>query len=157
IMKNHLILGIETRCDETAVAIVENGKKIISNVVASQIDSHKRFGGVVPELASRHHVENITIVIEEAFQKVNLTWDDIDGIAVKQGSGVMRSLLMGVNVAKGLAFEKIKPRVAVYYIAWHIYANRLTTEFNFPLLAIIVTGGHTELVLMKGHGQDELL
>src|SRR5690625_4374809 len=105
-MENHLILGIETSCDETAVAIVENGKKIISNVVASQIDSHKRFGGVVPEVASRHHVENITIVIEEAFQKANLTWDDIDAIAVTQGPGLIGALLIGVNAAKALAFAK---------------------------------------------------
>lgn len=156
-MENHLILGIETSCDETAVAIVENGKKIISNVVASQIDSHKRFGGVVPEVASRHHVENITIVIEEAFQKANLTWDDIDAIAVTQGPGLIGALLIGVNAAKALAFAKNKPLIAVHHIAGHIYANRLTTEFNFPLLALIVSGGHTELVLMKGHGQYELL
>src|SRR5690625_6296115 len=103
-MKNHLILGIETSCDETAVAIVENGKKIISNVVASQIDSHKRFGGVVPEVASRHHVENITIVIEEAFHKANLNWDDIDTIAVTQGQGVIGALLVWENVEKALAF-----------------------------------------------------
>lgn len=156
-MKNHLILGIETSCDETAVAIVENGKKIISNVVASQIDSHKRFGGVVPEVASRHHVENITIVIEEAFEKANLSWDDIDAIAVTQGPGLIGALLIGVNAAKALAFAKNKPLIAVHHIAGHIYANRLTTEFNFPLLALIVSGGHTELVLMKGHGQYELL
>lgn len=156
-MKNHLILGIETSCDETAVAIVENGKKIISNVVASQIDSHKRFGGVVPEVASRHHVENITIVIEEAFEKAKLTWDDIDAIAVTQGPGLIGALLIGVNAAKALAFAKNKPLIAVHHIAGHIYANRLTTEFNFPLLALIVSGGHTELVLMKEHGQYELL
>src|SRR5699024_2836581 len=117
----------------------------------------KRFGGVVPEVASRHHVENITIVIEEAFQKANLTWDDIDAIAVTQGPGLIGALFIGVNAAKALAFAKNKPLIAVHHIAGHIYANRLTTEFNFPLLALIVSGGHTDLVLMKGHGQYELI
>src|SRR5699024_6866565 len=107
----------------------------ISNVVASQIDSHKRFGGVVPEVASRHHVENITIVIEEAFQKANLTWDDIDAIAVTQGPGLIGALLIGVNAAKALAFAKNKTLIAVHHIAGHIYAIRLKTEFNFPLLS----------------------
>src|SRR5699024_5296074 len=98
-MENHLILVIETSCDEPAGASVENSTKIISDVVASQIDSHKRFGGVVPEVASRHHVENITIVIEEAFQRANLTWDDIDAIAGTQGPGLIGALLIGVNAA----------------------------------------------------------
>lgn len=156
-MKNQFILGIETSCDETAVAIVKNGTEIISNVIASQIDSHKRFGGVVPEVASRHHVENITIVIEEAFESAGITWEDIDAIAVTQGPGLIGALLIGVNAAKALAFVKNKPLIAVHHIAGHIYANRLTAEFNFPILALIVSGGHTELVLMKEHGTFELL
>ncbi|ALX49128.1 tRNA (adenosine(37)-N6)-threonylcarbamoyltransferase complex transferase subunit TsaD [Lentibacillus amyloliquefaciens] len=155
--KDVYILGIETSCDETAAAIVKNGTDIISNVVASQIDSHKRFGGVVPEIASRHHVEQITIVIEEAFQKANLSWDDIDAIAVTEGPGLVGALLVGVNAAKGLAFAKQKPLIGVHHIAGHIYANRFEREFEFPLLALIVSGGHTELVLMDEHGSYELI
>lgn len=155
--KDQYIIGIETSCDETAVAIVKNGVEIVSNVVASQIDSHKRFGGVVPEIASRHHVEQITIVIEEAFEKSGLSWDNIDAIAVTEGPGLVGALLVGVNAAKALAFAKQKPLVGVHHIAGHIYANRFINEFEFPLLALIVSGGHTELVLMDGHGSYELI
>ncbi|WP_019375564.1 tRNA (adenosine(37)-N6)-threonylcarbamoyltransferase complex transferase subunit TsaD [Virgibacillus halodenitrificans] len=155
--KDTFILGIETSCDETAVAIVKNGKEIISNVVASQIESHKRFGGVVPEIASRHHVEQITVVLEEAFTDAELTWDSIDAIAVTEGPGLVGALLVGVNAAKALAFAKQKPLIGVHHIAGHIYANRLQNEFEFPLLALIVSGGHTELVLMNEHGKYELL
>ncbi|MUK88529.1 tRNA (adenosine(37)-N6)-threonylcarbamoyltransferase complex transferase subunit TsaD [Ornithinibacillus sp. L9] len=155
--KDTYILGIETSCDETAVAIVKNGTEIISNIVASQIESHKRFGGVVPEIASRHHVEQMTIVLEEAFQESNLNWKDIDAIAVTEGPGLVGALLIGVNAAKALAFAKQKPLIGVHHIAGHIYANRLEKEFQFPLLALIVSGGHTELVLMKEHGRYELI
>ncbi|AIF42401.1 tRNA (adenosine(37)-N6)-threonylcarbamoyltransferase complex transferase subunit TsaD [Virgibacillus sp. SK37] len=155
--KDTFILGIETSCDETAVAIVKNGKEIVSNVVASQIESHKRFGGVVPEIASRHHVEQITVVLEEAITQAELTWDSIDAIAVTEGPGLVGALLVGVNAAKALAFAKQKPLIGVHHIAGHIYANRLQKEFEFPLLALIVSGGHTELVLMKEHGKYELL
>lgn len=151
------ILGIETSCDETAVAIVKNGTEIISNVVASQIESHKRFGGVVPEIASRHHVEQITVVLEEAFHRAQYTWDDIDAIAVTEGPGLVGALLIGVNAAKALSFAKQKPLVGVHHIAGHIYANRLESEFQFPLLSLIVSGGHTELVLMKSHGEYEVI
>src|SRR5690625_905908 len=143
------MLGIETSCDETAVAIVKNGREIIANVVASQIESHKRFGGVVPEIASRHHVEQITIVLEEAFRQANLSWDDITAISVTEGPGLVGALLIGVNAAKALAFAKQKPLIGVHHITGHIYASRLETEFEFPLLALIVYGGHTELVIMK--------
>lgn len=156
-MKNQFILGIETSCDETAVSIVKNGTDIITNVVASQIESHKRFGGVVPEVASRHHVENITLVIEEAFNQASFAWDDIDAIAVTEGPGLVGALLIGVNAAKALAFAKHKPLIAVHHIAGHIYANRLEKEFAFPLLALIVSGGHTELVLMREHGKYEVI
>ncbi|CDO04137.1 t(6)A37 threonylcarbamoyladenosine biosynthesis protein [Oceanobacillus picturae] len=157
-MKNDtIILGIETSCDETAVAIVKNGTTIVSNVVASQIESHKRFGGVVPEIASRHHVEQMTLVLEEAFTQAKLTWDEIDAIAVTEGPGLVGALLIGVNTAKAVAFAKQKPLVGVHHIAGHIYANRLETEFQFPLLALIVSGGHTELVLMKEHGSYEVI
>lgn len=155
--KDTILLGIETSCDETAVAIVKNGREILANVVASQIDSHKRFGGVVPEIASRHHVEQITYVLEEALQQSNTVWEDIDGIAVTEGPGLVGALLVGVNAAKALAFAKQKPLIGVHHIAGHIYANRLEKEFEFPLLALIVSGGHTELVLMKSHGAYELI
>lgn len=151
------ILGIETSCDETAVAIVKNGTEIVANVVASQIDSHKRFGGVVPEIASRHHVEQITIVLEDAMKQSDLQWEDIDAIAVTQGPGLVGALLIGVSAAKALAFAKGKPLVPVHHIAGHIYANRLIQNLAFPLLALVVSGGHTELVLMKQHGQFELI
>ncbi|MFC3041638.1 tRNA (adenosine(37)-N6)-threonylcarbamoyltransferase complex transferase subunit TsaD [Virgibacillus xinjiangensis] len=151
------ILGIETSCDETAVAIVKNGREIISNVVASQIESHKRFGGVVPEIASRHHVEQITLVLEEAFNQAEMDWEDIDAIAVTEGPGLVGALLVGVNTAKALAFAKHKPLIGVHHIAGHIYANRLESEFTFPLLALIVSGGHTELVLMRAHGEYQVI
>src|SRR5690625_2930423 len=155
--KDTIILGIETSCDETAVAIVKNGNEILSNVVASQIESHKRFGGVVPEIASRHHVEQITFVLEEAFHKANLGWDEIDAISVTEGPGLVGALLIGVNAAKALAFAKNKPLIGVHHIAGHIYANRLEKEFEFPLLALIVSGGHTELILMRNHGDYEVI
>lgn len=152
-----MILGIETSCDETAVAIIKDGKEIIANVVATQIDTHKQFGGVVPEIASRQHTEQITIVLEEAFKQANITWDEIDAIAVTEGPGLVGALLVGISAAKALAFAKNKPLIAVNHIAGHIYANRLTHAFTFPLLALIVSGGHTELVLMKDHDTYELI
>lgn len=155
--KDKIILGIETSCDETAAAIVKNGNEILSNIVASQIESHKRFGGVVPEIASRHHVEQMTIVLEEAMSQANVKWDEIDGIAVTEGPGLVGALLIGVSAAKALAFAKNKPLIGVQHIAGHIYANRFEQEFEFPLLALIVSGGHTELVLMKEHGHFELI
>ncbi|MHA6252995.1 tRNA (adenosine(37)-N6)-threonylcarbamoyltransferase complex transferase subunit TsaD [Oceanobacillus sp. CAU 1775] len=155
--KDKIILGIETSCDETAAAVVKNGNQILSNVVASQIESHKRFGGVVPEIASRHHVEQMTLVLEEALAKANTDWEDIDGIAVTEGPGLVGALLIGVNAAKALAFAKNKPLIGVQHIAGHIYANRFESEFQFPLLALIVSGGHTELILMKEHGHFELI
>lgn len=157
-MKNDkIILGIETSCDETAVALVKNGTEILSDVVASQIESHKRFGGVVPEIASRHHVEQMTMVLEEAIEEAKVEWEDIDAIAVTEGPGLVGALLVGVNTAKALAFAKQKPLVGVHHIAGHIYANRFEREFEFPLLALIVSGGHTELVLMKEHGDFKLI
>ncbi len=156
-MKDQYIMGIETSCDETAVAIVKNGREIVSNIVASQIDSHKRFGGVVPEIASRHHVEAITLVLEEALQEAGLAYSDIDGIAVTEGPGLVGALLIGVNAAKAVAFAHDIPLLGVHHIAGHIYANRLITEMKFPLIALVVSGGHTELVYMKEHGSFEVL
>ncbi|MCA1032900.1 tRNA (adenosine(37)-N6)-threonylcarbamoyltransferase complex transferase subunit TsaD [Bacillus timonensis] len=155
--KDQLILGIETSCDETAVAIVKNGREIVTNVVASQIESHKRFGGVVPEIASRHHVEQITIVLEEALTKANVTFSDIDAIAVTQGPGLVGALLIGVNAAKAISFAHNIPLVGVHHIAGHIYANQLMTELQFPLLSLVVSGGHTELVLMEKHGSFKVI
>lgn len=155
--KEHIILGIETSCDETAVAIVKNGKEILSNIVASQIETHKPFGGVVPEIASRHHVEQITIVLEEAINKAKVSWNQIDAIAVTEGPGLVGALLIGISAAKAIAFAKNKPLIAVNHMAGHIYANRLESEFTFPLLALIVSGGHTELVLMKDYDSFELI
>ncbi|MBF2480562.1 tRNA (adenosine(37)-N6)-threonylcarbamoyltransferase complex transferase subunit TsaD [Listeria seeligeri] len=155
--KNILILGIESSCDETAASVVKNGNEIISSVVASQIESHKRFGGVVPEIASRHHVEQITLVIEEALKKANVTMDDLDGIAVTEGPGLVGALLIGVNAAKTLAFMHDLPLIGVHHIAGHIYANRFETEMKFPLLSLVVSGGHTELVLMRAENKFEII
>jgi N6-L-threonylcarbamoyladenine synthase len=156
-IKDQWIMGIETSCDETAVAIIKNGREIAANVVASQIESHKRFGGVVPEIASRHHVEQITIVIEEALKEANLTLSELDAIAVTEGPGLVGALLIGVNAAKALAFAHNIPLVPVHHIAGHIYANRLVKELTFPLLSLVVSGGHTELVYMKEQGHFEVI
>lgn len=155
--KSQYIMGIETSCDETAVAIIKDGREIIANIVASQIDSHKRFGGVVPEIASRHHVEQITIVFEEALQTAGISYDDLDAIAVTNGPGLVGALLIGVNAAKAIAFAHDIPLVGVHHIAGHIYANRLIDEFTFPLLSLVVSGGHTELIFMKEHGHFEVI
>ena len=152
-----IILGIETSCDETAAAVVKNGREIVSNVVASQIESHKRFGGVVPELASRHHVEDISLVIEEAMDKANIRFEDIDAIAVTEGPGLVGALLVGISAAKAISFAKHIPLIGVHHIAGHIYANRLITELQFPLLSLVVSGGHTELVYMEKHGSFEVI
>lgn len=156
-VKEQIILGIETSCDETAVAVVKNGREILSNVVASQIESHKRFGGVVPEIASRHHVEQITIVLEEALKQAGISYDDIDAIAVTEGPGLVGALLIGVNAAKAISFAHGIPLVGVHHIAGHIYANRLLTELKFPLISLVVSGGHTELVYMEEHGSFKVL
>lgn len=157
INRNTMILGIETSCDETAAAVVENGTKILSNAVASQIDIHRRFGGVVPEVASRHHVDQITIVCEEAMKESGMTWSDLDAIAVTQGPGLIGALLVGVNAAKALAFAHGIPLVPVHHITGHIYANRFVHELQFPLIALVVSGGHTELVLMREHGSYQVI
>ncbi|MFS3916122.1 tRNA (adenosine(37)-N6)-threonylcarbamoyltransferase complex transferase subunit TsaD [Bacillus australimaris] len=154
---DRFILGIETSCDETAASIVKNGKEIVANVVASQIDSHKRFGGVVPEIASRHHVEQVTIVLEEVMTQAGMSFKDLDAIAVTEGPGLVGALLIGVNAAKALSFAHQIPLVGVHHIAGHIYANQLVDELHFPCLALVVSGGHTELVLMKEHGSFEVI
>ncbi|MCI2948611.1 tRNA N6-adenosine threonylcarbamoyltransferase [Staphylococcus caledonicus] len=155
--ENVLILAIETSCDETSVSIVENGKTILSNIILSQIESHKRFGGVVPEVASRHHVEGITATVEEALEAANVTMEEIDAVAVTQGPGLIGALLIGINAAKALAFAYDKPLIPVHHIAGHIYANNTEDPLTFPLMALIVSGGHTELVYMKSHMNFEVI
>lgn len=150
-MKDVYILGIESSCDETSASIVKNGTEEISTVISSQIDIHKDYGGVVPEIASRHHVKNITMVLEECLEKANMTMDQIDAIAITYGPGLIGSLLVGLEAAKTLAFVHHKPLIPVHHIAGHIYANSLVHELQFPLLAIVVSGGHTEIIEMTDH------
>ncbi len=153
------ILGIETSCDETAAAVVANGRQIISNVVASQIDIHSRYGGIVPEIASRQHLLTIVPVINRAMSEAKVSWQDIDGIAVTFGPGLAGSLLVGVNMAKAIALAKQLPITGVNHLEAHIYANWLEGQKRpvFPCLCLIVSGGHSDLVLMRGHGQFEKL
>jgi N6-L-threonylcarbamoyladenine synthase len=175
-----LILGIETSCDETAAAVVEDGRIILSNVVASQIDIHRRYGGVFPEVASRQHILSITPVIEEAMEKADVSWDDpsglspsgrsLEAVGVTYGPGLAGSLLVGVNAAKGIALGCGLPLLGINHIEAHIYANWLTSSSSlpmggkegganivFPALCLVVSGGHTELILMSGHGQYQRL
>lgn len=152
-----IILGIESSCDETSVAIVEDGKKVYSNVIYTQIEIHKQYGGVVPEVASRHHIEKITFVIGKALKEANMTYEDIDKIAVTAEPGLIGSLMVGINAAKTIGLVYHKPVIMVNHIHGHIYANYLESDFSFPLLALVVSGGHTELVLMKNHYQFEVL
>lgn len=148
-MEDIIILGIESSCDETACAIVKNGKEILSNVVATQIDVHKKFGGVLPEVASRIHVENISMIISEALEKAGITMDEIDAIAYTQGPGLIGSLHVGVQAAKTLGWAFNKPLVPIHHIKAHIAANNLIEDLAFPLLAVVVSGGHSEIVLMN--------
>ncbi len=152
------ILGIESSCDETAAAIVEDGKKLLSNVVVSQIDIHKEYGGVIPEIAARSHIEAINPVINKALAEANLTIDDIDAIAVTYAPGLIGSLLIGTLAARTLAILHHKPLVKVQHVEGHVYANFLNEKQpEFPLLALIISGGHSQLVLFKDHGNYELL
>ncbi|CAM4288972.1 tRNA (adenosine(37)-N6)-threonylcarbamoyltransferase complex transferase subunit TsaD [Lacicoccus alkaliphilus] len=151
------ILSIETSCDETACSIVRNGSELLSNVVVSQIESHKRFGGVVPEVASRHHVETITRVIEQALAEASLRPDQLSAVAVTEGPGLIGALLVGINAAKAFSFSHDLPLIPVHHIAGHIYANQLEEELTFPLMALIVSGGHTELIYMKDHLNFEVI
>ncbi len=150
-MKDMYILGIESSCDETSASIVKNGTTEIATVISSQIDIHKSYGGVVPEIASREHVKNITIVLEECLEKANMTMEQVDAIAITYGPGLIGSLLVGLEAAKTLSFIYNKPLIPVHHIAGHIYANSLVKELEFPLLAVVVSGGHTELIEMPKH------
>ncbi|MFA5605533.1 MAG: tRNA (adenosine(37)-N6)-threonylcarbamoyltransferase complex transferase subunit TsaD, partial [Dehalococcoidales bacterium] len=147
------ILGIESSCDETAAAIVENGTDVLSNEIASQVEIHARYGGVVPEVASRQHILSIIPVIRKAMDDAKTNWNDLDGIAVTVGPGLAGSLLVGASAAKALAAVKGLPLIAVNHLEAHMYANWLgESEPVFPLLCLIVSGGHSDLVLMRGHG-----
>lgn len=151
------ILAIESSCDETSVAIVANGKQILSNIVASQIKSHQRFGGVVPEVASRHHVEQILLCMEEALTEAKIAVADLSAVAVTYGPGLVGALLIGVSAAKAFAWANQLPLIPVNHMAGHIYAARFVQEMQFPLMALLVSGGHTELVYMKEHGSFETI
>jgi N6-L-threonylcarbamoyladenine synthase len=158
--QNSRILAIETSCDETSAAVVENGRTILSNIIASQVALHAQFGGVFPEVASRQHVEVIHAVVQQALEEAHMGLDDIDCIAVTRGPGLVGSLLVGVNMAKGLALARNKPFLGINHIEGHIYSLWLTEhvdEIEFPVLTLVVSGGHTELYLMTGHGHYQHL
>jgi len=148
-MKDIYIMAFESSCDETSVSIIKNGSIEIATVVLSQMDTHANYGGVVPEIASRMHIENITMVIEECLTKANMTMDDITAVAVTYGPGLIGSLLIGLQAAKTVAYLYDKPLVPVHHIAGHIYANNLVAPMQFPLIALVVSGGHTDLVYME--------
>ncbi len=151
------VLGIESSCDETSMSIIKDGVIEVATVVLSQMDTHAYYGGVVPEIASRMHIENVTLVLDEVLKKANMTMDDIDAIAVTYGPGLIGSLLIGLMAAKTLAFIYNKPLIPVHHIAGHIYANNLVKPLEFPLIALVVSGGHTELVYMKEDYSFEVL
>ncbi len=148
-MKDIYILAIETTCDETSVAIVKNGKNIIAETVLTQMDTHANFGGVVPEIASRMHSENITMVLEETLSKSNIKLSDIDAVAVAYAPGLLGALFVGIEFAKCLSYYLKKPLIKVNHLIGHIYASKIENEFTFPSLAVVVSGGHTEMVIMN--------
>ena len=157
-----LILGIESSCDETAAAVLQDGRIVRSNVVASQIDLHRQYGGVFPEMASRQHVLAIYPVLQQALAEAGVDWPDLDAIAITRGPGLAGSLLVGMNAAKGAAWARNIPLVGVNHLEGHIYSNWIEAEGNhpdkkFPVLVLIVSGGHSELILMHGHGQYQRL
>ena len=154
-MKDVNILAIESSCDETSMAIIKNGCDCVGLTILTQMDTHALYGGVVPEIASRMHTENITMVLEDVLNKSNMKMEDIDAIAVTYAPGLVGSLLIGVECAKALALIYKKPLIAVNHIAGHIYANNLENKMQFPLLALVVSGGHTDLILMKDDYQFE--
>ncbi len=156
-MKDVYILAIESSCDETSIAIVKNGDTCVHMTVLTQMDTHASFGGVVPEIASRMHTENITMVLDETLKKAAMTIDQIDAIAVNYAPGLLGSLLVGVECAKVISYVYKKPLIAVNHIAGHIYANNLEKKMEFPLLALVVSGGHTDLIMMHGDYQFEHL
>jgi len=156
--KEITILAIESSCDETAAAVVVNGTKVLSNIIASQIDLHKLYGGVVPEIASRKHIEKISQVIDQALEKADVTFEDIDAIAVTYGPGLVGALLVGLAQAKALAYALKKPLVGVHHIEGHISANYIENpDFKSPFICLVVSGGHSHLVHVKDYGEYEIL
>ncbi|MTV82405.1 tRNA (adenosine(37)-N6)-threonylcarbamoyltransferase complex transferase subunit TsaD [Secundilactobacillus folii] len=156
-MERNLILAFESSCDETSVSVVENGSKILSNIVATQIKSHQRFGGVVPEVASRHHIEQITDCIDLAMSKAGVGYSDLNAVAVTYGPGLVGALLIGVTAAKTVAYAHHLPLIPVNHMAGHIYAARYVKPIEFPSLALLVSGGHTELVYLAAPGKFEII
>lgn len=156
-MKDIYILAIETSCDETSISIVKNGRDVVAMSILTQMDTHAKFGGVVPEIASRMHTENITIVLEDCLNKAGMQVGDVDAIAVTYKPGLLGSLLVGIEFAKVLSYVYNKPLIKVNHLIGHIYANAIDNKLEFPLLALVVSGGHTELVIMKDDYDFELL
>lgn len=156
-MLDEIILAIESSCDETAVAILKNNKELLANVVSTQIPVHQKYGGVMPEIASRLHIENLSCVLEEAFEQAKINKEDISAIAVTVGPGLIGALHIGLQCAKTLSLALNKPLIPVHHLAGHIYANEFVTDLKFPCLAIVVSGGNTELVLMKEHLDFEVI
>lgn len=152
-----LILAIETSCDETSVAVIKDGSEVLSNIISSQIETHRAFGGVVPEVASRKHVEVITLVVEEALAAAKVQPEELAAVAVTQGPGLVGALLVGVVSAKSLALAWDKPLIGTHHIAGHIYANRLVKELQYPNMTLVVSGGHTELVHMVREGEFRII
>mgnify|MGYP000163733504 CR=1 FL=1 len=141
-----LILAIETSCDETSIAVLKDGKEILSNIISSQIEIHKEFGGVVPEIASRHHIKNISAIMEEALETAKISMEEIDYIAVTYAPGLIGALLVGISFAKGLAYSYKKPLIPVHHIKGHIYSNFIENEIQLPAITLVVSGGHTNIV-----------
>ena len=157
-MKDIITLAVESSCDETSVAILKNGREVLSNIINTQVDLHKKFGGVVPEVASRKHIENIDVVLQEALDKANITLNDVDHIAVTYGPGLVGALLVGLSHAKALAFTLNKPLVGVNHIEGHVSANYIEhKDLKPPFITLIVSGGHTHLVEVKDYGEYEIL
>lgn len=157
-MKDIIILGIESSCDETSVAVVKNGREVLSNVINTQISIHELYGGVVPEIASRNHVENISPVMKEALKEANVKIDDVDGIACTYGPGLVGALLVGVSYAKALSYAANKPLIGVNHIQGHIAANYITyKDLEPPFLTLLISGGNTQLVLVKDYTEFEIL
>ena len=157
-MKDIITLAVESSCDETSVAVLKNGREVLSNIINTQIDLHKKFGGVVPEVASRKHIENIDVVLQEALDKASITLNDIDHIAVTYGPGLVGALLVGLSHAKALAFTLNKPLVGVNHIEGHVSANYIEhKDLKPPFITLIVSGGHTHLVEVKDYGEYEIL
>ncbi len=156
-MNNRYLLAIESSCDETSVAVLKNDKELLSNIIASQVESHKRFGGVVPEVASRHHVEVITLCMEDALKEAGIVAQDLDAVAVTYGPGLVGALLVGLSAAKAFAWAHGLPLIPVNHMAGHLMAAREVQELTYPLMALLVSGGHTELVYVPEAGVYQII